>query len=300
MFNRKKRVKQTFATKIKELFIKNAFSETFYENLEELLVEADVGATTSLAIVDQLHEAVSKEHLKSEEEVIEALKKILMEEVKPIDLHPTEQRISLYLVLGVNGVGKTTSIAKMAHYYQTHCQEKEIVLAAADTFRAAAIDQLKYHGAHLNLPVIAHQHGSDPAAVVYDAIEHARSKNRRLVIADTAGRMHNKTNLVNELQKIARVSEKFQIPIDLKKILVLDATTGQNGVNQAEIFHEAVGLDAILLSKYDSLSKGGIAITIGRKLKLPIIFVGTGEKMENLKPFDPEEFIDRIMENRIE
>lgn len=300
MFNQKKRNKATFATKIKELFGKKSFSEEFFESLEDLLIESDVGTITTMEMVEELRLLISNEAIKTEEEVIESLKKILIQAIQPLHLEASPKELSLYLVLGVNGVGKTTSIAKMARYYQIHHSSIDMVLAAADTFRAAAIDQLKYHAAQLKLPIIAHQDGSDPASVVYDAIEHAIAKNKNLVIADTAGRMHNKSNLINELQKVARVTEKFNKPVTIKKILVLDVTTGQNAVNQTEIFHEAVGLDAIILSKYDSLSKGGIAITIGKKFKIPIAFVGTGEKMEDLTPFDPKEFVDRIMNNPIE
>ena len=174
-------------------------------------------------------------------------------------------------------------------------QEYNIVIGAADTFRAAAIEQLQYHGSSLGVRVIAHKHGADPAAVVFDSIEAIKAKGEGLVLIDTAGRLHNKENLVRELQKIDRIAKTKASEGCYKKILVLDATTGQNGLRQAEVFHEAIGVDAVFLTKYDSTAKGGVAVTAGKELNLPMLFVGTGEKYENISPFSAENYVKEFI-----
>ena len=294
MFGKNKKQRTTFSSRIKEFFSSVSIDDAFFEKLEDILIEADVGAATTVSISDELQDIVRTRRLKQNDEILLALKEILLSSIiaKPILID--DESLNIFIVLGVNGVGKTTSIAKLATYY-SKIKKIETILAAADTFRAAAIDQLKFHGEKIDIPVIAHQHGSDPASVVYDAIESALAKNKKLVIADTAGRMHTKSNLIGELQKIVRVSQKFNKPISIKKILVLDATTGQNGFAQATVFHEAVGIDAIILSKYDSLAKGGTIISIGKQLSIPVAFVGIGEKYEDLVPFDKEDFINRLV-----
>jgi fused signal recognition particle receptor len=204
-------------------------------------------------------------------------------------LPPADGRISVILVVGVNGVGKTTSIAKLAYSYKE--QGKRVVLAAGDTFRAAAIDQLKVWGERVKLPVIAHQPGGDPAAVVFDALESAK-KNADIVIVDTAGRLHTKFNLMEELKKIRRVVDKAGI--EPQVLLVLDATTGQNGLTQARYFTEAVKVTGILLAKLDSTAKGGIVFAICDELKIPILYIGTGQELEDFAPFDPKEFVEAL------
>ncbi len=291
----KKAKNKGLGSKIKEIFNKDSLTDSFYEDLEELLLTADMGVSLTMEIIDQLREAMKKRKNADLNELTSELKAILSQEIKTVSLQPEPNRLNLFLVLGVNGVGKTTSIAKMALYFKKNQLCEEIVFAAADTFRAAAIDQLKLHGSRLNIPVVAHQPNSDPAAVVYDAIQSAIARKKDLVIVDTAGRLHNKSHLVEELQKIARIIEKQSDSAVVKKILVIDATTGQNGINQAEIFNEAVGIDAVVMAKYDSMAKGGIAINISRRLGIPVAFVGVGEKMEDFKPFDKKEFIERIM-----
>ncbi|WP_253694417.1 signal recognition particle-docking protein FtsY [Treponema sp. OMZ 791] len=221
---------------------------------------------------------------------MDALYKILLPYVKVTSLTPKKDKVSIYLVLGVNGVGKTTSIGKMAHYYK----EKSgvpIILAAGDTFRAAAIEQLKFHGEKNDVRVVAHQHGGDPGAVIFDAGDAMAAAGGGLVLADTAGRLHNKENLVRELQKIDRIAKTKASEGCYKKILVLDSTTGQNGLRQAEVFHEAIGVDAVFLTKYDSTAKGGVAVTAGKELNLPMVFVGTGEKYEDIAPFSAENYV---------
>ncbi len=296
MFKKNKKV--GFGQKLATLFTKNKIDDSFYDQLEELLLSSDVGAIATMDIIDEFKDFIDKSKFDSsisESLLFDHFSQILKEKILSISLLPEPNKLNLYLVLGVNGVGKTTSIAKMAHFYQNELNVKNIVLAAGDTFRAAAIDQLQIHGERLNFPVVAHKPGSDPAAVIYDAVQSAIAKKSDLVIADTAGRMHTKVNLIEELKKITRIVEKQSDNYIIKKILVLDATTGQNAIHQAETFHEAVGVDAIILTKYDSLSKGGIAITIARRLGIPFAFVGIGEKYSDFKLFEPQSFIDRIL-----
>ena len=197
------------------------------------------------------------------------------------------------MILGVNGVGKTTSVAKMAKMYAA--DGVNVVLASADTFRAAAIEQLAMHAQKTGVRVISHQHGSDPSAVVFDAAEAVRAKGDGLVLADTAGRLHNKENLVRELQKINKTCQLKADEGCYKKIIVIDATTGQNALRQAEVFNEAVGVDAIIMTKYDSTAKGGVAVSIGRELGIPVAYVCTGEKYDDISVFNPENYIDDFL-----
>ena len=197
------------------------------------------------------------------------------------------------MVLGVNGVGKTTSVAKLANYFKNNGLDN-LVLASADTFRAAAIEQLALHGDNIGVRVVSHQHGSDPSAVVFDAADALKSKGPGLVLADTAGRLHNKENLVRELQKIDRTCTSKADEGCYKKIIVIDSTTGQNALRQAEVFNEAVGIDAVVMTKFDSTAKGGVAVSIGRELKIPVAFVCDGEKYENISKFDAEKYIDEL------
>ena len=223
------------------------------------------------------------------------MKSILESSVKVNNLLPEKNQLNLYLILGVNGVGKTTVIARMANYFMKNCGINKIVLSAGDTFRAAAIEQLKLHGNNLGLKVIHQDPGSDPGAVIYDSISSAEAKGMELVIADTAGRMHNKENLVKELVKINKIVCQRVDQNNYKKILVIDATTGQNAFRQAEIFHEAVGIDSIIIAKYDSTAKGGIVIPICRQLGIPFSFMGVGEKIDDLIPFDKEEYLNSLV-----
>ena len=197
--------------------------------------------------------------------------------------------------MGVNGVGKTTTIAKLADYYRREKKIEGIVLSAGDTFRAGAIEQLSLHGSRLGFRVVSQAAGADPGAVVFDSIESARARGEKLVLADTAGRMHNKTNLIRELQKIDKVIQSKLGNGLYRKVLVIDAVTGQNGLRQAEIFHEAVKVDSIVLTKYDGTAKGGIAIAISRDLGIPLSFVGVGEKITDLRPFDKEIYLDGLL-----
>lgn len=286
--------KTSFAEKIKGLFKGNTQSEDFFEDLTDSLIEGDIGARTAFEITEILEEKCKKNHISDEKGIKNALKEILSGYVRSIELKPSDSGLNIWMILGVNGVGKTTSTAKLGNFLRNEGLEN-IILASADTFRAAAIEQLNMHGEKLNLRVVSHQHGSDPAAVVFDAAEACKAKGAGLVLADTAGRLHNKENLVHELQKIDKICKDKASSGLYKKILVIDATTGQNALRQAEVFHEAVGLDALILTKYDSTAKGGVAVSIGKELNLPVAFVCNGEKYENIKRFDAEQYINDFL-----
>ena len=288
-------MKGSFGEKLKNLF-KNTkkINEDFYDQLTDMLVEGDIGAKTAFFIVDELSQICQEKKITDQREILEELKNLLLQNVKSINLFPEKDKVNVWMILGVNGVGKTTSVAKMGNYFKNHGIEN-LVLASADTFRAAAIEQLDMHGKNLNIRVVSHQHGSDPAAVVFDAAEAVKAKGAGLVLADTAGRLHNKENLVRELQKIDKICASKADENCYKKIIVIDSTTGQNGLRQAEVFNEAVGLDAIILTKYDSTAKGGIAISIGKELNLPVAFVCTGEKYQDIAVFDEEAYIKEFL-----
>lgn len=287
--------KKSLGDKIKKLFGIGNRDETFFEELEDILIEGDLGAATAMDAVTELKERIKTKKLKSENDFLIEMKSILENSIKVNTLLPEKDNLSLYLILGVNGVGKTTSIARLANYYMKNCSMEKILLSAGDTFRAAAIDQLKHHSSRLGLKIIHQEPGSDPGAVIYDSISSAEAKGMELVIADTAGRMHNKENLVKELAKINKIASQRIKVGNYKKILVIDATTGQNALRQAEIFHEAVGIDSIIIAKYDSTAKGGIVIPICRQLEIPFSFMGTGEKIDDLIPFNKESYLNNLI-----
>lgn len=284
--------KISFAQKIKSLFSKYSDADgAFFEDLTDALIEGDVGAKTSFEIVDALEKNCSENHVSGNQAIMEELSKLLSSFVKSIELTPEDGKNNIWMILGVNGVGKTTTAAKLAAYYEKQ-GKKGVVLAAADTFRAAAIEQLQMHGQKLGIRVIHHQDGSDPSSVVFDAADSIASSGGGLVIADTAGRLHNKDNLVRELQKIDKVCARKASEGCYKRILVVDATTGQNALRQAEVFNDAVGIDALVLTKYDSTAKGGVAVSIGKELGIPIAFVCTGEKYDDISLFDVQSYVN--------
>ena len=285
-----------FGQKIKNFFLgRNAVNDDLYDDLCDLLIEGDFGAAQAVKMTDTLKEKCKKENA----DVIPQKLALLLDEelnkIKQNDLIPENGKMTIILLLGVNGVGKTTTAAKLSHMYNTKYNKKTI-LAAADTFRAAAIDQLKIHGQKLDTRVIAHKQGGDPAAVVYDALEAAISGGADAVIADTAGRMHTKSALVEELRKIDRVVESKTTAADgalnarYLKYLVLDATTGRNALSQAEVFHSAVNLDGVILTKYDSTAKGGVVFSLACELKLPVLYICNGEKYNDIEVFNPSKF----------
>ncbi len=283
--------KLNFANNLKKLFgLHSDTDDAFFEDLTDSLIEGDIGVKTALEIGEQLQKQCRSGHITARERITEALVGLLAPYVKEINLAPEDGKVTIFLVLGVNGVGKTTTTAKMAAYFKDK-SDLPVILAAADTFRAAAIEQLQFHGDKTGVRVVAHRHGADPGAVVFDAAEAVRALGGGLVIVDTAGRLHNKDNLVRELQKIDRIAAAKADPGCYKKLLVLDATTGQNGLRQAEVFHEAVGLDAVILTKYDSTARGGIAVTAGKELSLPVAFVGTGETYADFSLFSRDRYL---------
>ena len=288
-------MKKSFGEKLKSLFSRgSSINDDFYDELTDMLVEGDIGAKTAFELVDELQEICAKEKIREQNGIIAKLRDLLLEDVKAVSLSPEPGKQNVWMMLGVNGVGKTTSAAKLASYFKNNGLEN-IVLASADTFRAAAIEQLAMHGERLGVRVVSHQHGSDPSAVVFDAADALRAKGPGLVLADTAGRLHNKENLVRELQKIDRTCSLKADEGCYKKILVIDATTGQNALRQAEVFNEAVKIDAIILTKYDSTAKGGVAVSIGRELGLPVAFVCTGEGYKDIGPFDAVSYINDFL-----
>ena len=272
--------------KLKALFsgFRKTLDQSFFDNLEDLLIEGDFGARNAMMISDE----VNARKPKTEEEFLGIVRELLEDKINGIELLPDKNELNVYLVLGVNGVGKTTSIAKLATYYKD--KGYKVVMAAGDTFRAAAIDQLELHAQRTNTRIVRQENGSDPGAVIYDAISSAQARGDNLILCDTAGRMHNKENLVRELQKIDKVIRNRVKPENYKKILVIDATTGQNSISQAQIFNEAVGIDALILTKYDSAAKAGALVQIG----IPVAFIGTGEHYEDIHVFDKEEFLTTL------
>ncbi len=272
--------------KLKALFsgFRKTLDQSFFDNLEDLLIEGDFGAKNAMLISDEVNERKPK----TEEEFLGIVRELLEDKIQKVELEPDKDELTVYLVLGVNGVGKTTSIAKLATHYKS--EGYRVVLAAADTFRAAAIDQLELHAQRTGTRIVRQENGSDPGAVIYDAVSSAQARGDNLILCDTAGRMHNKENLVKELQKIDKVIRNRVKPENYKKILVIDATTGQNSISQAQIFNDAVGLDALILTKYDSASKAGALVQIG----IPVAFVGTGEHYEDIHAFDKDEFLTSL------
>ena len=288
-------MKKSFGEKFKSLFKKkSSISDDFYEELTDILVEGDIGAKTAFTIVDELEEICTDKKISGEDEVMQELKALLLQSVKAVDPTPEAGKTNIWMILGVNGVGKTTSVAKMARMFAAK-GVPNVVLASADTFRAAAIEQLAMHADKIGVRVISHQHGSDPSAVVFDAAEAVKAKGEGLVLADTAGRLHNKENLVRELQKINKTCMSKADEGCYKKLIVIDATTGQNALRQAEVFNEAVGVDAIIMTKYDSTAKGGVAVSIGRELGIPVAYICTGEKYDDISVFNPENYIDDFL-----
>ena len=270
--------------------------EDMLEELEELLIMADVGALSTEEIIEQLRERIKDERITEPEACRLALQDILVGMIgdgEPLQLETTP---SVILVIGVNGVGKTTSIAKIANRLKQ--QGKHVVLAAADTFRAAAIDQLQVWADRVGVELIKHTEGSDPAAVVFDAVNAAKKREADVLIVDTAGRLHNKKNLMDELAKINRVIERELPGASRETLLVLDAATGQNAVSQAKEFKNAANITGLILTKLDGTAKGGIVFSIKQELAIPVKFIGVGEKMDDMQEFDAKDFVDALFETR--
>ncbi|MFZ3587951.1 signal recognition particle-docking protein FtsY [Bacillus sp. DJP31] len=298
------KTRNSFAERVNDLVYRyRKIDEDFFEELEEILISADVGVTTVMDLIDELKDEVKKQNLQDPREVQSMISEKLVEIYKGDDrgtegLNLQENGLTVVLVVGVNGVGKTTSIGKLAH--KLKLDGKKVMLAAGDTFRAGAIEQLEVWGERVGVEVIKQSAGSDPAAVVYDALHASISRNVDVLLCDTAGRLQNKVNLMKELEKVKRVIEREVPGAPHEVLLVLDATTGQNAMSQAKTFTEATDVTGIVLTKLDGTAKGGIVLAIRNELKTPVKFVGLGEKMDDLQEFDAEQFVYGIFSEMLE
>ena len=290
-----RKTKDGFVSKIEQII--NSFTkidEEFFDELEETLILSDIGAQTSAEICEELRNRVKKTGTTEPSEVKQLLKDIISEILTGGNDLNLSTKPSVIMVIGVNGAGKTTTIGKMAAKFKAN--GKKVIVAAADTFRAAAIDQLNVWTDRAGVDIVKHSEGSDPAAGVFDAISAAKARGADIVLCDTAGRLHNKKNLMEELKKIARVINRELPEASIETLLVLDATTGQNAVNQARLFSESADITGIILTKLDGTAKGGIIIPIRNELDLPVKLVGVGEKIDDLQPFIPEAYVDALFE----
>lgn len=288
-----KKTKDNIGKKIFAAFSGRALDDDFYEELEEAMLTADMGVTATEQILDEFKDEVYREKITDTEKAKNLLKRIMVDNIS-YDI-PDYDYPLVILLAGVNGVGKTTAIGKLANYFKSI--GKSVVVAAADTFRAAASDQLEVWADRANVRIIKHKEGSDPASVVFDAISSAKARGDDVILVDTAGRLHNKKNLMDELKKIHKVIIRELPDADYRSYIVLDATTGQNALSQVEIFSEAIDIDGIILTKLDGTAKGGVVMAISAEQEIPVVFVGVGEKIDDLLPFNPEEFVDAIFEN---
>ena len=286
-----KKTKNGLASKLNDLFARNKLGEEFYEDLEDVLISSDVSVNTSLEIVEQIRDVAIEEKCRDKDYVIGLLKEELyntLTEAEPLEIGSP----AVLMIVGVNGVGKTTTIGKLANMLSK--EGKTVTIAAADTFRAAASDQLSVWADRAKVRIVKHSEGSDPSAVVYDAISSAKARNTDVLIIDTAGRLHVKANLMEELKKMSRVVEREYPEAEFYKLIVLDSTTGQNAYNQVETFGEAVGIDGIVLTKLDGTAKGGFIISLSKELEVPVCYVGTGEKIDDIEDFDAKAFVDAL------
>jgi fused signal recognition particle receptor len=290
------KTRRQFTDKLSLLFLgKKTIDKALFQELEEILLTADVGFEVTQQILNRLTQAVSRQSLSDPEQLFGVLKTQLTDLLKACELpyqDTQEAKPFVVLMIGINGAGKTTTIGKMAKQFQQNGHK--VMLAAGDTFRAAAVEQLKVWGERNDIPVIHQETGADSASVIFDAFQAAKARNYDVLFADTAGRLHNKQNLMEELKKIIRVLKKHDVTAPHEVLLVLDATTGQNAIRQAQQFHEAVGVTGLVITKLDGTAKGGSIFAIASALKLPIRFIGVGEKIDDLKPFSAAEFVDAL------
>lgn len=286
-----KKTQQNIGFKLKQLFKVGVFDDDFFDDLETLLLSGDIGANATVEITEELRDRLQDKKTTDPDLAMKELKSILVE---MLDADPFEiSSPAVIMIVGVNGVGKTTTIGKLASRFKK--EGKSVVIAAADTFRAAASEQLEIWADRANVRIVKHQEGSDPAAVVFDALSSAKSKHTDVVLIDTAGRLHNKVNLMEELKKINRIISRECPDFDRKNLIVLDATTGQNALAQVETFNEAVDIDSIALTKLDGTAKGGVVVAIKNKFDIPVDFIGVGESIDDLMPFDAESFVEGIL-----
>ena len=294
-----KRSRESWFGRVVGLLRSGRVDEEVWEELEEMLISADVGVETSFALIEDLKNEAKGGGLRDQGALVDFLKtelsaRLAARGADDVWLESTEHPAPfVILVVGVNGSGKTTSIAKLAHHFKA--AEKRVILAAGDTFRAAAIDQLRLWGGRVGVDVISHQPGGDPGAVAFDAFQAARARGADVLIIDTAGRLHTKSNLMDELKKVRRVINRLDASAPHQVLLVLDATTGHNGLSQAQHFTEAVSCTGVVLAKLDGTAKGGIVLAIKDQLDVPILFVGTGEGPEDMAPFDAEAFVEALL-----
>lgn len=290
------KTKAGFISNLEEVFAAKKIDEEFYMELEDALIMADVGIETTTFLLNELRQAVKQNHLTEPEQ----LKEVLIKAIAGIFTENGEfkfdfqARDKVFLIVGVNGVGKTTTIAKLAARFKD--QGRQVLLVAGDTFRAAATEQLLVWGQRLGIQVIHHQEGADPAAVVFDGMAAGKSRKAEIILIDTAGRLHTKVNLMEELKKVRRIVEKNLESRTLETVLVVDATTGQNAINQAKVFHEALGVQGLIVTKLDGTAKGGVIIAIAKQLQIPIGLIGLGEQSEDLQEFDAEAFTKALFE----
>ncbi len=289
-----KKTKDAIAYRLNKLFTGGVLDDEFYDELETILLSADIGSETTENILDELKKAVDKKHITDAEKVRDELKAI-MRGILDFEL-PEENYPLVILVAGVNGVGKTTSIGKLAHNYKKN--GKSVTIVAADTFRAAAADQLTVWAERAGVRIVRQNEGADAAAVVYDALQSAKSKGTEVTIIDTAGRLHNKVNLMEELKKIDRIIDR-EFPEAMRlNYIVLDATTGQNALSQVDLFNEAIDIDGIILTKLDGTAKGGVVLAIAGVEEVPVVYIGVGEGIDDLEPFDVDEFVKEIVDEK--
>ena len=287
-----KRTKDRLGKMLFEIFKAKALDDDFYDELENALIYADMGVTATEAIIEELKDSVYEKKIIEPIKAKEELKRIMLESID-YDIPEYEYPLVI-LVAGVNGVGKTTAIGKLAKLFVN--QGKSVIVAAADTFRAAASDQLEVWAERAGVRIVKHSEGSDPAAVVFDALSSAKARNTEVILVDTAGRLHNKKNLMEELKKINRVISRELPNCDQRNYIVLDATTGQNAVQQVDIFNEAIDIDGIILTKLDGTAKGGVVMAISAEQEIPVVYVGVGEGIDDLLPFNATDFVDEIFE----
>jgi len=290
--NALKKTREGLSNALSGLFSRNKLGDDFYDGLEEILIGADISVTTAEEIVDEIRDEAKHDKLKDKEFVTDLLKDVLEEKLTEAEV-PEIKYPAVIMLVGVNGVGKTTTVGKLANYFLS--KGKTVTVAAADTFRAAAADQLSVWAERAKVRIVKHEEGSDPSAVVFDALSSAKAKGTDVVIIDTAGRLHVKAHLMEELKKMSRVVTRECPNANFYKLLILDATTGNNAISQAEIFNEAVDLDGIVLTKLDSSAKGGFVISLCSELQIPVVFAGVGEKIDDIELFNPEDFIDGII-----
>lgn len=292
IFGALKKTKDTLSQKLTQLFARDKIGEDFYEDLEDILISSDVSFSTAEDIVEELRDRMIKEKISDKDFVVSSLKEILTDKLENAGEIEIEYP-AVIMLIGVNGVGKTTTIGKLASYFKS--QKKSVILAAGDTFRAAAGEQLDVWAERSNVRIVKHGEGSDPSAVVFDAVSSMKAKNTDVLIVDTAGRLHVKANLMEELKKIGRVVEREYPEANFYKFIVLDATTGQNALSQVESFDDAVGIDGIVLTKLDGTAKGGFVISLCDENEIPVAFVGTGEGLDDIAPFSAEEFVNGLL-----